>query len=425
MNGSLSPRVGGLLALAGAGLVAGLAGGRPELAILAAPVLVFLGVGLVLAQQPQLSAEISLDRSRALEGDEVRALVSVRNGGPRAAQLELALARTSHLTVDPAGPVVVRLSASSKADLELSLRAERWGAHALGPLAVRARDPLGLVTWDRRLSRPATLRAFPREQQLRQLVAPLRTQPFLGAHVARARGDGIEFADIRPFAPGDRARQVNWRATARRGTLYVTERHPEHTSDVVLLLDTFAEAREGASGTLDDAVRAAASLARAHLQRRDRVALVDFGGTLHWLEPAFGTRHLYRIVDALLASEVAFSFAWRAVDSIPPKVLPPGGMILAITPLLDERSIHLITELRTRGSDLTVIEVSPLEHIGPGSSEADAIAYRLWRLQREALRARLQALGIGVALWQGDRELGPALEGVNSFRRSARPVARA
>ena len=59
-----------------------------------------------------------------------------------------------------------------------------------------------------------TLRAFPREQRLRELVAPLRTQPFLGAHVARARGDGIEFADIRPFAPGDRVRQVNWRATA-------------------------------------------------------------------------------------------------------------------------------------------------------------------------------------------------------------------
>ena len=51
-------------------------------------------------------------------------------------------------------------------------------------------------------------------------------------------------------------RQVNWRATARRGSLQVeTDRHPERSSDVVLLLDTFQEARDGASGTLDSGVQ--------------------------------------------------------------------------------------------------------------------------------------------------------------------------
>ena len=122
-------------------------------------------------------------------------------------------------------------------------------------------------------------------------------------------------------------RQINWRATARRGAPQVNERHPEHSSDVVLLLDTFEEARDQAGGTLDSAVRAAAALARAHLARRDRVGLVDFGGTLHWLEPAFGTTQLYRIIDALLASDIAFSYAWRNVDSIPlsgPATRRPG-----------------------------------------------------------------------------------------------------
>ena len=268
------------------------------------------------------------------------------------------------------------------------------------------------------------LRAFPREQRLRELVAPLRTQPFLGTHVARARGEGIEFADIRPFQVGDRVRQINWRATARRGAPQVNERHPEHSSDVVLLLDTFEEARDQAGGTLDAAVRAAAALARAHLARRDRVGLVDFGGTLHWLEPAFGTTQLYRIIDALLASDIAFSYAWRNVDSIPLRVLPPGALVLAISPLLDERSTALVTDLRRRGCDLTVIEVSPLDHIAPGPSAADAVAYELWRLQREALRARLQSLGIGVAVWGRDGTLGPALEGVNAFRRSAQHALR-
>jgi uncharacterized protein (DUF58 family) len=425
MSGSLSPRVAGLLALAGAGAVAGLASGRPELAVLAAPLLVFVGVGLVLAELPHLAAEIKLDRDRLLEGDRARVMVAIRNDGSSSVELEAGLARSPMLAVEPHGPVTISLAAGGAATLEFTAVPRRWGAHAVGPLLARARDPLGVTVWSGRLGPGLVLRAFPREQRLRELVAPLRTQPFLGSHVARMRGEGIEFADVRPFAAGDRVRQVNWWATARRGGLYVTERHPEHASDVVLLLDTFAEARGGAGSTLDAAVRAAAGLARAHLARRDRVALVDFGGTLHWLEPAFGTVQLYRIVDVLIASEIAFSYAWRAVESIPRRVLPPTGLILAITPLLDERSIRLVTDLRRRGADVTVIEVSPLPRTDHGRKASDELAYRLWRLEREALRARLQALGIGVAAWREDDGLGAALEEVNRFRRSARQAVSA
>ena len=420
MRGSLSPRTPGLLALAAAGAIAALATGRPELALLAAPFLLFAGGGLMLSAGPRLAAEIELDRTRLLEGEEVTATVRLRNDGTSGVGVELAPARTRQLALAPSGAVGIRVPPGAEVQVSFVVRPLRWGAHAIGPVVVRADGPLGVTTWEGRVGPRVDLRAFPREQRLRELVAPLRTQPFLGTHVARARGEGIEFADVRPFRVGDRVRHVNWRATARRGTLQVTERHPERSSDVVLLLDTFEEARDDGGGTLDSAVRAAAALARAHLARRDRVGVVDFGGTLHWLEPAFGTTQLYRIIDALLASGIAFSYAWRNVDSIPRRVLPPGALVLAITPLLDERSIGLVTDLRRRGCDLTVIEVSPLDHVSPGSSAANAVAYRLWRLQRAAVRARLQALGIGVAVWDHDATLGPALEGVNAFRRSAR-----
>ena len=420
MRASLSARTRGVLALAAVGVIAALATGRPELVLLAAPFLVFAGAGLALAGEPRVAAEIELERTRLLEDDLAVATVRLSNQGTRAVQIHLAPARTRHLVLEPAGVVAVRVPAKAECQVNFSVRVARWGAHAVGPLLVRVRDPLGVAIWEGPLGPRVDLRAFPREQRLRELVAPARTQPCLGTHVARARGEGIEFADVRPFRVGDRVRHVNWRATARRGALQVNDRHPEHSSDVVLLLDTFAEARDHASGTLDSAVRAAATLARAHLAGRDRVGVVDFGGTLHWLEPGFGMKQLYRITDALLASDIAFSYAWRDAGSIPRRVLPPGALIIAITPLLDERSIALITDLRRRGCDLAVVEVSPLEHVGPGPSAPDAVAYRLWRLEREALRGQLQALGIGVAVWECDATLGPALEGVNAFRRSAR-----
>ena len=414
-----------MLALAAGAVVIGLASGRPELVVLAVPALVLVGAGLAVTAEVQVTAEIELERDRMIEGEGAPATVQVRNGGVAAVEVELLLHRSRALAVAPGGPVMVRLAPGQVAELKFQVRPERWGAHAVGPPLMRARDPLGVTVCDLRGDRNVTVRAFPREQRLRELIAPLRTQPFLGAHVARARGSGIEFADIRPYTSGDQLRQVNWRATARRGSLFVTDRHPEHASDVVLLLDTFAQARDAASGTLDGAVRAAASLARAHLARRDRVALVDFGGTLHWLEPALGIAQLYRIVDALLASDIAFSYAWRAVESIPRKLLPPGALVVAITPLLDDRSIRLITDLRRRGRDLAVIEVSPLAYAGQGPTAGDAAAHRLWVLQRGALRARLRAQGIAVVVWDEDRRLSAGLEGVNAFRRSAASVARA
>ena len=412
------------MALAGAAIVTGLAGGAPELVVIATPMLLLIAVGLALCAEPRLTVEVALDHTRLIEGQSATITVVIRNDGP-AVDLEAALERTSHVGVDPGGPLLLRLGSGRSQSLTFAARPDRWGAHTVGPMVIRARDPLGVRVWDARLGDRMTLRSFPDEQRLRHLVAPLRTQPFLGAHVARLRGSGIEFADIRPFSPGDRVRQVNWRATARRGSLYVTDRHPEHASDVVLLLDTFAEARNSDGGTLDAAVRAAATMARAHLARRDRVALVDFGGTLHWLEPAFGTRQLYRIVDALLASDIAFSYAWRAVESIPRKLLPPGALILAVTPLLDERSIRLITDLRTRGRDLSVIEVSPTRHTPPGPTAGDRVAYQLWTLQRQALRARLHAMGIAVVVWDETDLLDAGLEGVNAFRRSAGLTAHA
>src|SRR4029079_11108347 len=85
------------------------------------------------------------------------------------------------------------------------------------------------------------LRVYPREERLRQLVRPARTQLGAGNQVSRSRGDVIEFADLRPFNAGDRLRLIHWRASARRGELWVTELHPERNADVVIFLDTFAE----------------------------------------------------------------------------------------------------------------------------------------------------------------------------------------
>jgi uncharacterized protein (DUF58 family) len=202
----------------------------------------------------------------------------------------------------------------------------------------------------------------------------------------------------------------------------VNEQHPERNTDVVLFLDTFTDVRRGSRGTLDLTVRAAASLAHRYLQRKDRVGVVSFGGFLTWLLPGSGTRQLYRIVDSLLQMDVVLSFAVKGIDVLPPRTLPPKALVLALTPLLDARSAAALLDLRARGFDLVVVEVSPVEFVQPDADAISQLSYRLWRLSREALRARYERAGVPVVEWREGQSLNVVLEEVTAFRRYARPA---
>ena len=201
-----------------------------------------------------------------------------------------------------------------------------------------------------------------------------------------------------------------------------TSNTPSARPSVVLFLDTFAEARGEGRSTHDRAVRAAATLARAYLARRDRVGLIGFGGMLTWLLPASGTRQLYTIVDSLLESDIVSTYALRGVDVLPRRTLPARALVIALTPLLDTRCAAALLDLRARGYDLVVVEVSPLDLVSARQRSEAELAHRLWLLTREALRWRYREVGVPVVTWSEDKPLAAVLEEVNEFRRLARPA---
>ena len=194
------------------------------------------------------------------------------------------------MVADCANPAAVRVSALDSKVLTFPLRVERWGAHSLGGLTLRARDSLGLFSRTCRVDADVAVKAYPRPEALRSLLRPAETQLYSGDELSRRKGEGTEFADLRPFTYGDRMRRINWRASARRGELWVNEQHPERNMDVVLFLDSFADVRRGTRRALDLAVRAAATLAGRYIRRRDRVGLVSFGGYSAGSRPAAAWR---------------------------------------------------------------------------------------------------------------------------------------
>jgi uncharacterized protein (DUF58 family) len=263
---------------------------------------------------------------------------------------------------------------------------------------------------------------YPRPESVRALPRPAATHVGAGNYVTRIRGEGLEFADLRPHVPGDRLRQVNWRVSARRGRLHVNEYHPERNADVVLFLDSFTDTADGGGGTIDLTVRAAAALARAYLRTRDRVGIVGFGGVLRWVLPSTGTTQVYRILDSLIDTQVVASYAWRDVAVIPGRTLPPNALVLALTPLSDARMRTALVDLRARGVDLAVVDVSPVPFVARPRGELGDLALRVWRLQREQVGSQYRAMGVPVVEWRGDRPVDEVLAQIQEVRRYARTV---
>ena len=421
MSGAATGKLRVYPTLAAAGLIAALGLGRPELAALAAPFAVFAVVGLALARRPVLGAEVEVDRERQVEGRHVEATVDLR-ATDTVGRVEVLLELPAGLVAEDPNPRTVRLAAGEWRMLDLNLLCAHWGAYEVGNVLWRARDPFGLLVFEGATGTTQPLKVYPRTETLQSVLRPLETQAFAGHQVARSRGEGIEFVDLRQFTTGDRVRRVNWRATARRGTPWVNEYHPERNSDIVLFLDTFAELRRDGVSTLDLVVRAAATLAELYLDEKDRVGLVSFGGVLNWLTATSGTAQLYRIVDSLLDSEIVLSYAWKDLDVIPAHTLPPRALVIALSPLLDERSVGALLNLRGRGFDLAVIEVSPLPFVAAPRTELEELAQRLWHLRRQALRERFIALGAPIAEWREGTPMEAVVEEVRAFRRQARVV---
>jgi hypothetical protein len=105
---------------------------------------------------------------------------------------------------------------------------------------------------------------------------------------------------------------------------------------------------------------------------------------------------------------------------IPIRLLPPHALVVGLSPLLDQRFLKALLDLRGRGLDVAVIELPVEPHLGAPATEVALLARRMWRLERETVRARLLQAGVGVAEWAESEPLEAVVAEVDAWRRRAR-----
>ncbi|MBL8687943.1 MAG: DUF58 domain-containing protein [Rhodospirillaceae bacterium] len=421
MSAKASPLVFVLAAVAAAALLGAVAVDRIELVIAAVPLLLFL-VRVDARPPAGFALAHALSTDRTTEGDTVAVTITLtaRTDLP-CIEVLYRLPAMAELA-SGSNRRVLKLAEGESESWTLEVRFLARGHTRLGRFHYRAWDEAGLSAVEGRYEDLVQVKVYPAAVPIRYLPRPRRTRSSFGNHVSSKLGQGLEPGNLRPYASGDRLRQINWRASLRTGRLYVTEFHEERNADVVILLDTTADIGRQPDSSLDYCVKAAAALATGYLRHRDRVGLITYGGNIQWIRPRTGRRQIETLLEALLPASMAVNYSFQGLDLLPPRVLPPGALVIALSPLIDPRFTKVVANLAGRGFDVLLLALSPLELMKPfvRSSPLDDLAARLWTLNRRATLDALQDIGLPAVEVRPDQPFDAALA---PLARAGRPRA--
>jgi uncharacterized protein (DUF58 family) len=91
--------------------------------------------------------------------------------------------------------------------------------------------------------------------EMRRLLA-IDTQRRTGPRAHAVRSQGMDYAESRPYSPGDDVRRIDWRVTARTGRAHTKLFHLERGSDVYCIVDQRAPMHFGTRAAFKSVVAA-------------------------------------------------------------------------------------------------------------------------------------------------------------------------
>ena len=127
---------------------------------------------------------------------------------------------------------------------------------------------------------------------------------FGGRYHSAFKGRGMTFAEVRPYAPGDDVRAIDWNVSARTGETFVKVYEEEREQTVLLVVDASASADAGSVGRFkrDVAAEVCALLAFSASRGGDKTGLVLFAGEVErFVPPGRSRTHALRLVRDLYA----------------------------------------------------------------------------------------------------------------------------
>lgn len=205
-----------------------------------------------------------------------------------------------------------------------------------------------------------------------------------GMHRSPYQGLAVEFAEHRPYTPGESLRHLDWKVYGRSDKLYVKRYQQETNLDVMLLLDCSASMRFGTLGIksgwggtdagrsrnlwtkYDCATATSVALAYLCLAQRDRVGVTLFADGVKLALRRSGVRDQWRkIVQALAVEPVAGPTAIvRTTDEVLAKITNRCLFFILSDFLFPPAQLRdALARFRHRGHDVVLIEILDRQEI--------------------------------------------------------------
>jgi uncharacterized protein (DUF58 family) len=405
--------------LTGLLLVLGVAVGRVDLVLLAAPFAIGAAIGLRRTPRSAPEVLIDADEEHLVEGGRVTAGLTVANPDRIPYDLVVVRTRTSPwLKLENVErPFAITVAEDAWTAIDLPGDALRWGRHEVGPAAARVAACQGLLACRPVVTPARGVRVYPVTEPFAAVEAMPAAAGLVGNHRSRRPGEGGELAGVRPFAPGDRLRRIDWRVSLRTRDLHVAATLSDRDAEVLLLLDVLGEAGvsggvAGSASVLDTTVRASAAIAEHYLKRGDRVSLLEYGAAGRRLRPATGRRQYLTVLEWLLdvradsADEAPYEHAFG------PHTVSSDALVVVLTPLVDPRSADMLARLTQSGRYTVAVDTLPAGVQPPRRGPWTPLATRLWRIERDNVLGRLREHGVPVVVWAGAGSLDQVLRDV-------------
>lgn len=215
------------------------------------------------------------------------------------------------------------------------------------------------------------------EIRTRRLV----TDAMAGAYHSSFRGQGMDFEEVREYAPGDDVRAIDWNVTARMDRPFIKVFREERELTIVLLVDVSASGVFGSGdrSKREMAAEIASVLAFSAIRNNDKIGLGLFTDSVEqWTPARKGRQHVLRVIREVLfyqpsgrGTGIAGALRFlnqvlrrRAVVFLLSDFLPSGldgaegdGAAERIRPALDEETLKVLG-VAGRRHDLICISVN-------------------------------------------------------------------
>jgi uncharacterized protein (DUF58 family) len=204
-----------------------------------------------------------------------------------------------------------------------------------------------------------------------ELRARLIVEGFItGLHKSPYHGFSVEFAEHRPYNPGDELRHVDWKVYAKTDRHYVKQYEEETNLRHYVVLDTSPSMRYKHAAELSKLEYGAYLAAALHFlmqKQRDATGLIAFDDSVHTLMPPKSTQRYVRQILAKLEhlsqddSDARQTSAASVLNEVAERI-GRRSLVVLITDLFENIAEHddllkALRHLRHRGHEVLVFHV--------------------------------------------------------------------